>query len=330
MIMASHLETASTTHYGRREIRLQCPRCGGRIGHLPDTIAEDTSLVCPDCYLKLTCEHGIWRSILPERSTYFSRFMKEDQSDPSPEDLARAEYYLALPYRDLSGRDNQQWALRSRTFQYIRRHILPSIVPKHGGTLRILDLGAGTGWLSYRLALDNHSPIAVDLLSNDHDGLGAAIHYKKHLTTLFPRFQAEFDTLPFVDDDFDLVIYHASFHYSENYERTLAEALRCTRADGTVLIADTPWYSDEARGQQMLAERREVYAQRYGLPTDSFNSLEYLTDKRLQHMEASFGIHWQIHTPNYGVHRLMRQVLSRLHGAEEPSQLRIYSAKARK
>jgi SAM-dependent methyltransferase len=170
----------------------------------------------------------------------------------------------------------------------------------------------------------------VDLLTNNRNGLGAAAHYRKHLTTLFPRFQADFDTLPFVDDEFDLVIYNASFHYSENYERTLAEALRCTRANGTVLIADTPWYSNESVAQQILAERREAGATHSVLPADSLNSLGYLTDRRLQRMEASFGIHWQVHTPNHAVQRLMRQVITRLQGDQYPEQLRIYSARARK
>ncbi len=94
--------------------------------------------------------------------------------------------------------------------------------------------------MSYRLALAWSRTVAVDLLTNDRDGLGAAAHYRKHLSTLFPRFQAELDALPFTDDEFDLVIYNASFHYSENYEKTIAEALRCTCAGGTILIADTP------------------------------------------------------------------------------------------
>jgi SAM-dependent methyltransferase len=328
MIMASHLDVTSTTHCARSEVCLQCPRCGGWVGHLPDANVADTSLICADCYLKLENEHGIWRSLLPERLAHFSPLMKDDQYNPSPEGRNSAEYYLALPYRDLSGRDSQLWAIRSRTFRYIARHILPGILPKHDTGLRILDLGAGNGWLSYRLALAGHAPIAVDLLTNDRDGLGAAVHYKKHLTTLFPRFQADIDTLPFANDEFDLVIYNGSFHYSENYERTLAEALRCIRSDGTILIADTPWYSDEKDGQQMLAERREAYTRRYGLPADEINSLEYLTDKRLRHMEASFGIRWQMQTPHFGVHRLMRPLLARLHGTQEPFELRIYSAKA--
>jgi SAM-dependent methyltransferase len=332
MIMASRIEAAPTTHYGPTKVRLRCPRCGGWIGHLPDTNAVDATLVCSDCYLKLTNEHGIWRSLLPERFAHFSSFMKKDQCDPSIESCGSVspEYYLALPYRDRSGHDNQQSVLRSSTFRYIKQHILPGIVPKHNGQLKILDLGAGNCWLSYRLALEGHAPIAVDLLTNDRDGLGAACHYKKHLTTLFPRFQAELDTLPFVDDDFDLVIYNASFHYSENYERTLAEALRCTRSDGTVLIAGTPWYKDGTDCQQILVEHRETYLQRDSLQSDTPNSLEYLTDKRLQRMEASFGIHWQIHTPNYGIQQLMREVLAKLRGSYESSRLRIYTAKARK
>ena len=333
MIMATHIEAASAVQFGHDELCLQCPRCGGWIGNLPDrNAAADTTLVCRDCCFKIVSEDGIWNSLPPERFAHFSRFIKEDLCDQAAQGLssAGAEYYLALPYRDLSGQNSQQWSLRARTFRYIKRHILPPAVPNADGRLKILDLGAGTGWLSYRLALEGHSPIAVDLLTNNRNGLGAAAHYRKHLTTLFPRFQVDFDTLPFVDDEFDLVIYNASFHYSENYERTLAEALRCTCANGTVLITDTPWYSNESVAQQILAKRREACATDSALPTDTLKSLGYLTDKRLRRMEASFGIHWQVHTPHDGVQRLMRKVFTRLHGDQEPPQLRTYSARARK
>ena len=52
--------------------------------------------------------------------------------------------------------------------------------------------------------------------------------------------------------------------------------------DGTVLIADTPWYSDERSGARMLEERRALFIKRYGFPSDELNSLEFLTDQRLQ------------------------------------------------
>ena len=82
------------------------------------------------------------------------------------------EYYLALPYRDLSGRNVSQWAIRARTFRYIERKILPPLEAVHPAAMKVLDLGAGNGWMSYRLALRGHRPAAVDLLTNDQDGLG--------------------------------------------------------------------------------------------------------------------------------------------------------------
>ena len=330
--MASYLDIAPDAHHEPMGLRLRCPRCGGWIGQLSDPHVTDSTLFCSECYLKITIDQGIWRSLLPERFDHFSCFTRSSHCDDPAiiRHRADAEYYLALPYRDLSGQHADHWNQHSRTFRYIVRNVLPGIVHKRDSQLRILDVGAGNGWMSYRLALAGHAPIAVDLLTDNLDGLGAATHYKKHLTTLFPRFQGEMDALPFVDDQFDLVIYNAAFHYSENYERTLAEALRCTRSGGMVLIAGTPWFENERDGQQTLDERREAYAARYGLPSEALNSLEYLTDKRLHRMEASFGIRWQIHTPNYGVQRLMRLALARLQGTPELSQLRIYSAKAKK
>jgi SAM-dependent methyltransferase len=192
------------------------------------------------------------------------------------------------------------------------------------------SISNGIFCLVFRLALDGHSPVAVDLLTNDRDGLGAAAHYRKHLPKLFPRFQAELDTLPFIDDEFDLVIYNASFHYSENYEKTIAEALRCACAGGTILIADTPWYSNEKSGEQMVAERRLAFTEQYGFPSDGLKSLEYLTDQRLQRIETCFGIRWQAHTPNYGVRWLTRPLLAKLRGKREPSKFRIYTAGVRK
>ena len=331
MIMTRPTSAVPVTD-ARKGVRLQCPRCSGWIGYLPKTSGTDTTFCCSDCCLKLACEQGIWRSLLPERTAHFSRFIQDYQFIRSAENRGSAdsEYYFGLPYQDLSGHNSQQWAMRAKTFLYVKRKILPSIFPNTNRPLKILDLGAGNGWMSYRLALAGHAPIAVDLLTNDRDGLGAAAHYRKHLSTLFPRFQAELDVLPFADDEFDLVIYNASFHYSENYEMTVAEALRCTRAGGMVLIADTPWYSNEKSGEEMVAERRLAFTERYGFPSDALNSLEYLTDQRLQRMETCFGIHWQAHTPNYGVYWAMRPLLAKLRSKREPSQFRIYTAKALK
>jgi SAM-dependent methyltransferase len=308
-------------------IQLRCPKCGSSIGDLPD---DHNALTCPRCKMNMPCLRGVRQALLPEREEYFARFVDEYQRIRAYEGRGSTsdDYYLALPYRDLSGRNSWQWAIRARTFRYIERKILPGIITLARPSHRILDLGAGNGWMSYRLAKQGHSPIAVDLMTNDQDGLEAAEHYKQSLPSLFPRFRAELDNLPFADSQFDLVIFNASFHYSENYENTIAEALRCVRANGRVIIADTPWYSDEQSGLSMLEERRALFMKRYGYPSDGLNSLEYLTDQRLLRMESCFGIHWRVHEPYYGLRWHMRPWVAKLRHKREPSRFRIYVAKA--
>jgi SAM-dependent methyltransferase/ribosomal protein S27AE len=329
MLLSQQVQLSNLKTEGSARLRLRCPRCGNSIGYLPD---NDATLVCSRCTVKIPCEQGVWKALLPEREVHFSRFVEDYQFIRASEGRGSvtADYYLALPYRDLSGRNRGQWKIRARTFRYIETRILPQITSIANPKLRILDLGAGNGWMSYRFSRQGHTPIAVDLMTNDQDGLGAAMHYKKRLPIMFPRFQAELDKLPFADGQFDLVVFNASFHYSEDYEKTLCEALRCTRRYGTVLIADTPWYGDEQSGLQMLEERRVLFIKRYGIPSDELKSLEFLTDQRLAQLQKAFGIRWQTYEPYYGIRWQMRPLLARLRRARTPSRFRIYAAEATK
>ena len=136
-----------------------------------------------------------------------------------------ADYYRTLPFHD-----DPQWRIRATTFRYFTRHLLPKRPAK------ILDLGAGNGWLSNRLAQLGHSPVAVDIFRDGRDGLGAGRHY----TEQFPGLEAEFDNLPLRAGQFDLALFNASIHYSADYARTLKEARRCLRADGRVVVLDSP------------------------------------------------------------------------------------------
>jgi SAM-dependent methyltransferase len=312
---------------GSTGIQLRCPQCGNSIGDLPEA---PIILNCAHCKMAISCPRGVWQALLPDREAYFARFVEDYEYVRASEGRGSTsdDYYLALPHRDLSGRNARQWAIRARTFRYIERKILPGIMTLARPALRILDLGAGNGWMSYRFAKQGHAPVAVDLMTNDQDGLEAAEHYQQSLPSLFPRFHAEHDNLPFADSQFDLVIFNASFHYSENYEKTMTEALRCVRGNGSVIIADTPWYSDEQSGVRMVAERRAMFIKTYGFPSDGLCSLEYLTDQRLARMASWLGIHWQVHEPYYGIRWQMRPWLAKLRHKRTPSHFRIYVAKA--
>jgi SAM-dependent methyltransferase len=326
VLLSTQKQSKRAGSEGSISIQLRCPQCGSSLGDLPD---DHTTLACSRCKMNMPCRRGVWQALLPGREVYFERFVGDYQFIRASEGRGSPgdDYYLALPYRDLSGRNSRQWAIRARTFRYIERTIVPGLALARP-TLRILDLGAGNGWMSYRFASHGHEPIAVDLLTNAQDGLGAAEHYSRSLPSVFPRFQAELDHLPFADNQFDLAIFNASFHYSENYEETMAEALRCVRGNGTVIIADTPWYGDEQSGLRMLQERRAGFVKRFGFPSDGLSSLEYLTDQRLLRMESCFGIKWRVHKPYYGIRWQLRPWVAKLRHNREPSHFRIYVAKA--
>ncbi len=324
----SGIDAASASHY-----KLQCPRCSAALGVLPETGPRvDAVLNCSNCLLRIRSDRGIWRTLSPERESRYERFMAEYQIVRQKEGRGSnsAEYYVALPYRDVTGNNQSQWTIRGRTFRYLERNVLSKLERAHPDGMDVLDMGAGNGWLSYRLALRGHRPVAVDLLVNDTDGLGAAAHYRTTLPYLFPRFQAELDRLPFADDQFDCAIYNASFHYSENYERTLKEALRCVRSGGTVIVCDTPWYKDDRSGRQMVEERRAAFLAKFGFPSDGIASREYLTDRMLINLERRCGIRWRVETPFYGIRWALRPLLARLRGRREPSRFRIYLAEVRK
>jgi len=308
---------------------MRCPRCSGWMGTLRmAAAAESDERQCSQCYTSMGCIDGIWRALPEERTLHFARFVADYEFIRTAEGRGSmtSDYYLTLPYKDLSGNNAGQWAIRTRTYRAITQYILPPIAARRARPLRILDLGSGNGWMSYRLALLGHASVAVDLLTNAQDGLGAATHYKKRLTSIFPRFQAELDNLPFADASFDVTIFNASFHYSENYERTLAEAIRCTNRGGLVVIADTPWYAEEKSGKAMVEQKHADFMARYGFPSNSIANLEYLTDSRLQALSEHFDIRWRIHTPYYGVRWTMRPFLARWHGKRTPSRFHIYTA----
>lgn len=295
-------------------IALRCPRCG----------ADVSTLQCIQCGFVFHIYYGIVHALPPERVVHYARFTEDYERIRVAEGRGsnNPEFYLNLPYRDITGRNGKQWRIRSHSFNELLNRILRPRID----TGCVLDLGAGNCWMSYRLFLAGYSPIAVDLLTNDHDGLGAAKHYLERLPILFQRFRAEYSRLPFRSSQFDAVIFNASFHYAEDFCQVLREALRCTKADGIVVISDTPWYSCEASGEQMLAERRAAFRNLYGTASDSLNSLEYLTDERLRDLAEHLSIRWQVYSPRYGALWSLRSIVAKIRRRREPAKFRIYVA----
>ena len=232
-------------------------------------------------------------------------------------------YYLALPFKDISGRNSWQWRIRGRSFRFLAQRLLPILEYQIPAGLDVLDLGAGNCWLSYRLASRGHRPVAVDLMVNQLDGMGAARHYFPVRRRKCPRFQSEIDRLPCAKSQFDLAVFNASFHYSEDYNRTLEECLRCLRRPGHIIIMDSPLYEHEESGEQMLKERHAEFERKYGFRSDSVASREYLTPSVLEDLGRRHGITWTILHPWYGLKWAVRPLRAWLRRRREPARFQI-------
>lgn len=304
-------------------VRLQCPVCRH------DLDATRSDAVCSSCGFEIARKDGIYRAVSPEESQRFARFIREYQIVREREGRGSdtAEYYLALPFEDLTGRNSWQWAIRKRTFLHFENRILPRIAAEHPHGADILDVGAGNGWLSYRLALKGQHPVALDLADNCSDGLGAAANYFSHLAAPFPCFQAQMDRLPFAARQFDAVIFNASFHYSEEYFVTLKEVLRCLRRPGYVIIADSPLYRRKESGEQMLSERRTEFSRTFGFASDSIASQEFLTPNILSDLAECLHLRWHIAKPWYGAEWALRPLKAWMRRKREPSKFYLIWAR---
>jgi SAM-dependent methyltransferase len=229
------------------------------------------------------------------------------------------DYYRALPYQDLTGRNSQMWAMRARSYKYLESRLLPNWERTAKRPLDILDLGAGNCWMSYRLGLRNHRLTALDIFGDPLDGLRAARLYPFEI----PAIEGEFNALPFAPQSFDLLIYNAAIHYSTNYFETLREALRCLRRSGRVVIIDSPVYDKYEHGLRMVEERKLAYEQKYGFPSDAMKSIEFLDTPTLGSLAETLGLRWRVYRPWYGWRWHMRPLKALLQRKRPPSNFWI-------
>jgi SAM-dependent methyltransferase len=227
-------------------------------------------------------------------------------------------YYRALPYRDLTGRFNDIWRIRARSFDVFLESVLEPLEWQHS-PMRVLDLGAGSGWLAHRLTTRGHRVVAIDVLDDALDGLGALRHYARDVSPLL----AEFDHLPIAGEDLDLAIFNASFHYSTDYATTLREILRVLRPGGTLVILDSPMYSDPSSGARMVQEREARFQRTYGFSSSTLPSRHYLTPARLDELSHQLGLSWRVVVPRLDWRTAVTRRLNSLRARREPARFPV-------
>src|SRR5262245_23609860 len=245
--------------------RFACPECG------TDVHGGDRLQRCAACDRQYDNRSGIWRFLSAERAAAAEPFARQYRSIRERQGYrtSSAEYYRRLPEVAANDPHATEWRVRRESYEHLLTHVLQP--PRT--LLRILDLGAGNGWLSNRLACRGHDLCAVDRIADEADGLGAVRHYQSR----FAAVQASFDALPFASAQFDLVVFNGSLHYASDGAATLAAARRLLTGRGTLAVMDSPMFDDDRSGLAMVADMVRRFECDYGLRDIIHSGVGYLT-----------------------------------------------------
>jgi SAM-dependent methyltransferase len=196
---------------------------------------------------------------------------------------SRPDYYRMLPFVARDHPQAAEWRIRRESYASLQEQAIPAIWL---GPTRILELGAGCAWLSYRLATLGYRVVAVDRFDDEADGLGACRHYP----VAFPAVQADFDRLPFEPRQFDAAIFTGSLHYSEDPAASLREAAHMVAAGGIVAVMDSPTFVRHADGEAMVADQQERMRAEYGIDRPVRAGVGFLTYAAMERAFAALGL----------------------------------------
>jgi SAM-dependent methyltransferase len=300
-----------------------CPECGR-----PAFSAAD-SLLCPSEGRTFPGVKGILCLLRKDRLRELEPFLSAYRTVRSGEGWSGpADYYRSLPF-DPGRRHRDRWKIRARSYRAAVRAI-ESRSP-NGHPLRILELGAGNAWFSYRMGEKGYSVLATDISLDEDDGLGAFARYATcpELLSRVTRARAEMEELPLEDSQFDVVVANGSIHFARSVARAVVEASRVLRAGGLFLVLDSPVYSDPDAGRAMVKRRIDEHRERFGLlsPADTTG---FLVERDFVAMLGGAGFRVETHRPFEGLERRLRRGYHAVRGLSAPARFLVFaSEKAR-
>jgi SAM-dependent methyltransferase len=98
-----------------------------------------------------------------------------------------------------------------------------------------LELGAGSGWVSWLLARAGYDTWMADFEANS---VAIGLQYEHPNLGAGRRFVCDARYAPFADESFDLVLLKEFVHHVRDYELLFAEANRVLRPDGIVALME--------------------------------------------------------------------------------------------
>jgi len=289
--------------------RFACPECRAPV----------PALACGGCGALFDRRGGVFRFLSSQRAEAAEPFQRQYRAVRARDGYrpAAPEYYRMLPYVARDDPSAGQWRVRRESYVHLQRHALPAC------PVQALDLGAGSGWLSHRLAAFGHRMVAVDRLDDEADGLGACRHYPVSFVVV----QADFDALPFEPAQFDLVVFDGSLHYSPDPAATLAEATRMLAARGAIAVMDSPMFARERDGHAMVADELRRIEAAHGFRSVLRPGLGFLTFTALERAASSHGLRSRFFQSQGPIGWRVRRQMARLRLGRAPASFGVWVAR---
>jgi len=276
---------------------------------------------CRLCERSFVQRDGIVRCLSAEREAELDAFFGQYRTVRAKDGYRHRppEYYRSLP--EVADADAQAtvWRLRRASFARLRRDVLdrrPTV-----GT-RVLDAGAGNGWLSHQLTALGYHAVALDCLDDAEDGLGAARHYDARFVCV----QGHFDEPPFAHGQFDVVIFNGSLHYSSNVARTLSHAVEQLAPQGTLVVMDSPMFERVEDGGAMLARKELSFRTEYGVERPVRPGVGFLTFDDLRQVADTLDLTSRFRPSSAGLLWTARRMLAAWKIGRQPAGFGVWVA----
>jgi SAM-dependent methyltransferase/uncharacterized protein YbaR (Trm112 family) len=259
---------------------LACPACRGRLN------AKQESLSCNGC----GAQYPIRNNIVPlvpasevgRLDTIANEYRKIRIADGwRPMTPAQKR---VLPDAAPAGYAPLYWRVRRQSFGALTRALARHDHHRNVGIAA--DIGAGTGWLAFRLTAYGYRTVALDASTDEDFGLGGCDVYTTMCQDRLIAVRGDLAHLPFQSSSLHLVVFNASLHYADDLHATLTQAQDVLAPNGLLVVMDTPVSFRPKRGRR-LGSRHLAKSELHGALKSSGLSPRWLPISR--------GIFWWLH-----------------------------------
>lgn len=166
--------------------------------------------------------------------------------------MKRAPGYSEVNKEELVGEQNQNWS------DYLEERISKAFPKKLNEDIKILDVGAGPGFISIILTKLGYSVTSLDFAESmiEQSKINAGALAEK-----ITYIQGDAQNLPFLDESFDVVISRNLTWNLENPDAAYKDWKRVLKENGVLMNFDANWYSylfDEEKRVAYEKDREDV------------------------------------------------------------------------